>query len=451
MIICQHVVDYQPSIAGFFIDSEVFADHDSNAVISGRHYICVHTREPLLFAIRASVNNPPDLLYLGFTFPPGVAALHPAVNSFSHAHHARMVHELERDLHVHSVNLLPFLAESPPHADPASGLDSQLTLTEGKPELFHQLQSIWRLRRFYQNTYTQTGYPKAVFVYNLTPVYNHFVRWLSAQPNRPKIILHLEDSPQLGGRVRGFKRFRYRLKPLYYADDDMLRFFDGCVGLSQSAESHFQRRGIPYLWLPGASDPFEIDPSAHEFDSPSSSAPIRFGYFGSLSPYAGVQILTESFMASQSTGTLDICGYGKQADELARVVQSDSRIRFRGLLKTPADCLRFGAECDVLVNPRPASHGNENNFPSKAFQYASCGRAILTTRLGGVESVFGNSAYHLETANLADSLKSELERLAEVPRPEHRKRGQALRQRVIDEYTYERWGEKVSAFIRSLI
>jgi len=426
-------------------------DHNWNLVISGGHSIRDHTRDYSLLPILATVNQTPELIYLGFTFPPGVAALHPAVNSFSHAHHARMVHELEKVLRVHSINLLPFLAESPSDADPRSGLDSQLTLVEGKPELFHQLQSIWRLRRYYQNAYAQTGQPKAVFVYNLTPVYNHFVRWLRAQPNRPKIVLHLEDSPQLGGLVRGFKRFRYRFKPLYYPDDDMLRFFDGCVGLSQSAESHFQKRGIPYLWLPGASDPFEIDPSAHEFDSPSSSAPIRFGYFGSLSPYAGVQMLAESFMASQSTGTLDICGDGKQADELARMVQGDPRIRFRGLLKTPADCLRFGVECDVLVNPRPASHGNENNFPSKAFQYATCGRGILTTRLGGVESVFGNSAYYLETANLVDNLKSELERLAKVPRSEHRKRGQALRQRVIDEYTYERWGEKVSAFIRSLI
>lgn len=396
-------------------------------------------------------NNPPDILYLGFAFPPGVAALHPEINSYSNVYQARTVHELEKAFTIHAVNILPFAAESPPGADPSSGVSSQLTLVEGKPAALRLRMAAWRLRRYYQTTYGSTKGPKVIFVYNLTPVYNHFIRWLRTQPGCPRIVLLLGDSPHLGRRLPTFKRFRYRFKPLYYPDDDMLRFFDGCVGLSQSAESHFQRRGIPYLWLPGACDPNEVDPSVHDLENDRSSNPIRFGYFGSLSPYAGVQILAESFMASQSRGTLDICGYGKQADELAAMVRRDSRIRFRGLLESPADCLRFGAGCDVLVNPRPASHGNENNFPSKVFQYATCGRAILTTRLGGVDSVFGNSAYYLETTNLADLLKGELERLAEVPRTELRKRGQALRQRVIDEYTYERWGEKVSAFIRSLI
>jgi glycosyltransferase involved in cell wall biosynthesis len=411
----------------------------------------IPTRQPRLSRrVKTPPDAPPDVLYLGFTFPPGVAALHPAVQSFGHAHHARMVHELERTLRVESVNLLPFAAESPPGADPASGLVGRLTLVEKKPEVLHRRLAAHQLRRFYLESYGRGRGPKAVFVYNLTPVFNHFIRWLRRQPNRPRLILHLEDSPHLGRPLSGFKRFRYRFKPLYYPDDEMIGCFDGCVGLSQTAEAHFQKRGIPYFWLPGASDPGEIDPAAWDTAVTQPDRPIHFGYFGSLSPYAGALTLAQSFLESRSTGVLEMCGYGKQTEELEALARKDPRLRFRGLLNTPTDCLRFGAECDVLVNPRPASHGNENNFPSKVFQYASCARAILTTRLGGVDTVFGSSAHYLPTDRLTENLKAELERLALVPRTELRQRGAALRQRVVDEYTYERWGEKTAAFIRSL-
>jgi hypothetical protein len=67
-----------------------------------------------------------------------------------------------------------------------------------------------------------------------------------------------------------------------------------------------------------------------------------------------------------------------------------------------------------------------------------------------VDTVFGSSAHYLPTDRLTENLKAELERLALVPRTELRQRGAALRQRVVDEYTYERWGQKTAAFIRSL-
>ncbi len=400
--------------------------------------------------VKTPPDAPPDVLYLGFTLPPGVAALHPEINVFNHVHNARMVHGLERTLRVHSVNLLPFPAESPAGADPASGLVSRLTLVEKKPELLHYWLSAHRLRRFYRESYSGGRGPKAVFVYNLTPIYNNFIRWLRRQPNRPRLILNLQDSPHLGRPLKGFKRFRYRFKPLYHADEDMIGCFDGCVGLSQSAGVHFQRRGIPYLWLPGASDPTEFDPAAWDPAVAEPNRPIHFGYFGSLSTYAGAKILAECFLASKSSGVLEMCGYGKQGEEFAALARKDSRLRFRGLLESPADCLRFGAGCDVLVNPRPADFGNENNFPSKVFQYACCARAILTTRPGGVDSVFGSDAYYLSMERMAENLTTELERLALVPRSELRRRGAALRQRILDGCTYEHLSDRTAEFIRSL-
>jgi glycosyltransferase involved in cell wall biosynthesis len=177
---------------------------------------------------------------------------------------------------------------------------------------------------------------------------------------------------------------------------------------------------------------------------------VCFGYFGALAAHAGVLELVEAFRRAETSATLDICGYGRQAGAVAVAAQHDSRLRFHGLLPTPADCLAFGRSCDVLVNPRPAGLGNENNFPSKVFEYALCGRAILTTRLSGVDAVLGSEALYCDAVRLADELPGRLLEAAVVSRAELRRRGAALHERVTAQYSWPRQAAAMAAFIQGL-
>src|SRR5262249_32556412 len=188
--------------------------------------------------------------------------------------------------------------------------------------------------------------------------------WLRTEFRLPKLMLLLEDSPNLDQKISSLKQFRRRFQPLFTADSEMIRRFDGCVGLSKAVGKYFRPRNIPFLWMPGGCTPARAVRNGEDPKPGPQTPGLRLGYFGALGAHAGVKPLIETFLATNLSASLEICGYGKMGEQLSDLAHRDARLRYHGLL-SPAECLRFGHACDVLVNPRPASHGNENNFASK--------------------------------------------------------------------------------------
>jgi len=387
------------------------------------------------------------LLYLGFAFPPGMAALHPGRNPAGHALETQMVAELRRYFEVRSVGILPMEPEQTDLADPASGIAHELLLQERAPELWHRFVSLARLKREYRAWSASGWEPDAVLVYNLSPVYNQFLRWLQRQPCRPKLVLLLADSSNLGQPTRRLKAFRRRLKPMFTPDADMITRFDACVGLSRGVQRYFEPRQIPFLWMPGGCNPSRAVRDHKPNHSEPSQAARRFGYFGSLGAHSGVRQLLKAFQACDIPATLEICGYGKMNEALAKLLQGHSRVIYHGL-KTPEQCLHFGRSCHVLVNPRPATHGNENNFASKLFDYALCGRAIMTTWMSGVQEVLGPEAFYLDAHDLENDLQRELVRIATLPRVELNRRGEAIQSRVLSGFSWQVQAGQLAGFLR---
>ena len=385
------------------------------------------------------------LLYLGFAFPPGVQAMHPAINPAGHAFETQMISHLRSEFEIRSVGTLPFgLPNSAMNSDNRSGVLHDLLLIERPPEIWNRWHSLRKLKNQYCRWIEAGWEPEAVLTYNLSPIYNNFVRWLNLQTKRPRQVLLLLDSSNLGRSWPWSKRFRYRFKPFAIPDAEMIDAFDACVGLSKSAEEFFAKR--PFLWMPGGCDARRGP--AEQTKAIDSTEPIRFGYFGSLAPHSGLSQLIEVFLSSAVRGTLQISGYGKQADQIAAIAAREPRIKFHGLLPSPEDCLRFGRDCDVLINPRPKTHGNENNFPSKLFDYALCGRAILTSKMSGVEEVLGPDAFYFLADPFLDNLCKGLNELAKIPRTELRRRGHAIQDRVTKEYSWDRQAARMAEFIR---
>jgi glycosyltransferase involved in cell wall biosynthesis len=389
------------------------------------------------------------LLYLGFAFPPGVAALYPNFNPAGHALETQMVAELRRHFDVRSVGLLPVEPPKFEAADPASGIAHDLLLLEKPPEVCHRWRSLARLKSQYRLWRSAGWEPDLVLVYNLSPVYNQFISWLRRQSKRPKLVLLLLDSANLGHTTPWLKQMRRRFKPMFIPDAEMITRFDACVGLSRTVEEYFQPRRVPFLWMPGGCTP------GRAWTNGESTAPfepqsiLRFGYFGSLGPHAGVKLLAEAFLACDFPATLEICGYGKLGDSFAALAQGNRKVKYHGLL-TPAECLRFGRSCDVLVNPRPATHGNENNFASKLFEYALCGRAILTSRLSGVEAVLGTEAFYFNPYHFEASLREAFASLSQVSRCELDRRGAAIQQRVVSTFSWEIQAARLASFLKDV-
>jgi len=390
----------------------------------------------------------PRLLYLGYAFPPGLEAIYPGANPAGHGFETRMIAALRQHFEIRSAGILRVpLPTRSLAGDPSTGIAHDILLAERSPEIVTRRRALATLQRRYQQWRTEGWMPDAILVYNLGPIYNAFIRWLRRQSPRPCLVLLLLDSVQLGTSLPLLKRLRYRLKPLVVPDADMLQEFDACIGLSIDVENYFKPSRTPFLWMPGACDPARR-PAAREEQRDSS--PMCFGYFGALASHAGVSDLVDVFLQSPIRATLRICGYGKLSEGFARRAQVHERFRFYGLLAKPDDCLPFGQTCDVLVNPRPPGFGNQNNFPSKLFDYALCGRAILSSRISGVEQVLGPDAFYYDAACHPASLLEALEKIAALNRVELRHRGKAIHDRVCTDFNWANQARRLAAFLEDV-
>jgi glycosyltransferase involved in cell wall biosynthesis len=306
----------------------------------------------------------------------------------------------------------------------------------------------WRqLRQFYRSSTASSARPDILLVRNLSPVFNRFVRWLRRQVPRPMIVLVLADSSTLGLRVPLARRLRYKFKPMQTMDDVAIRWYDACIGFGASTQRYFEPRGVPWLWMPSAPN-FKYTPPTVQ---PERSGPIRFGYFGSLAEHAAVLPTVQTFLESGVSGPLHMCGFGRLSGALRDLAAAHSNFHFDGLLQLQSDCLDWAQRVDVLINPRLAIWGLDNSFPSKIFEYGMTGRAILTTRTGGVDKILGEHGFYLETENFEESLRRTLVEVASLSRQELDRRGAAIRNRLIRDYNWDIQAKRMVRFMEALV
>jgi glycosyltransferase involved in cell wall biosynthesis len=387
------------------------------------------------------------LLYLSNAFPPGVTGRFPSLNPAGHATETRTAEALSKRARFSTVGLLP--GEVFGHLEPRDesfGLDHELVLWDRQPELWHRWRSWRQLRRFYQRKLAGNERLDAVLVRNLTPVFNTFVRWLRGQQQRPLLVLILADSSTLGERVGWSRRLRYALKPMQMLDEQAIQWYDACISFGLGTRRYFEPRGVPWLWMPSAFN-FRYDPPAPMAEQ---SGPIGFGYFGALAEHAAVMPMVQGFLDSGVPGTLRVCGYGKLAGKLQEMASRHPNFRFDGLLPNQRDCLDWAQQVDVLINPRLPIWGLDNSFPSKIFEFAMTGKAILSTRTGGVDRVLGDAALYIETDEFERALSRKLREVAALERAELGRRGAALRARVLEEYNWDRQAERMIEFLTPL-
>jgi Glycosyl transferases group 1 len=390
----------------------------------------------------------PRLLYLGNVLPPGLAEIFPECQPTGELIERRLTQSVQKDFETRSVgcsdlDLKRFRCRSGAQKATPNALD----LTDKQPEMIHRMLSLLRLRRSYQK-WRATGWcPDLIIVCNFSPIYNGFVRWLKGQKSAaPVLVLYLADSASLGIEVPWLKRFRYRFKPLVYPEAEMVKYFDACVAVSLSTETFFSTRGVPWLWLPNGCDPNR----ALRPEAVTNEGPTRFGYIGSLGAHTGLPDLLRVFTAKERNSILHICGFGKARPKIAAACRKHPGLQFHDP-RSPDACVQLARNWDVLLNPRPIRPGNQNNFPSKIFEYALSGRAILSSRVSGADLVLGPEASYFDEHNFESSLDEALEQLAKTPREELNRRGAVLQRRLLSQFSWAQQGERLAGFLRKLL
>ena len=95
--------------------------------------------------------------------------------------------------------------------------------------------------------------------------------------------------------------------------------------------------------------------------------------------------------------------------------------------------------------------GNRNNFPSKIFEYALTGRAILSNQLSGADRILGPNAYYFDAHDYRASLGRMLDVLTETPRAELRRRGAEIQRHLLAEYNWETQGRRLAMFLNECL
>jgi glycosyltransferase involved in cell wall biosynthesis len=371
------------------------------------------------------------IFYLGFWLPPDLVQRYPALNGAGQLWESRLLHNLSSDADLRTASILDRNIELT-DADRQDSCRLLLEASFGKD--LQAYPSFRELRKKYLSMRRKGWKPDYCFVYNTHPIGNAFVRFLAKHDPDVKRVLFFLDSKYFGNNVPLLKSLRLKLKPLHWRDEEMLPCFHGVASASLSSNQFCQDRKIPWHWFPGGA---QGDGLLDKIVVPDSKGKKRIGYFGSHSEYAGLGELLAAFQTSPDLPlTLSIAGEGIQTAELKERTAADPRIEWVGFFKKRSDLGHWASSCHVLVNPRPAAYGNDNNFPSKLFDYMQLKRAVVSSKTPALEYAFGDTLIWYDAAK-PGALAQALIDVSAMCTTELRKRGDMLGEKYSTAYSWD--------------
>lgn len=373
-----------------------------------------------------------NAFYLGFWLSPSLVARYPQTNGAGQLWESRFLQNISSDAELRIASIVDrklALAD-------AEKANSEHLLLQGRfGKDLQAYPSFCELRKKYVG-WRRTGWkPDFFVVYNSHPIGNAFTRFLAKYDPDVKRILLFLDSRDFGKHLSPLKRLRLKLKPLHWCDETMLPYFHGVASASFSSEHFCREQSIPWHWFPGGA---QANGLLDRVQAPPSDGPIRIGYFGSHSDYAGLGDLLDAFAANPDLNlVLSIAGEGSKTGELRQRAASDPRIEWVGFFKERKDLGYWASSCHVLANPRPAGYGNTNNFPSKMFDYLQLGRTVVSSSTPTLQRAFGDSVmwYGADEPNV---LSEALMRIPKKTIPQLIQEGIIFRDKYAQRFSWEK-------------
>lgn len=211
--------------------------------------------------------------------------------------------------------------------------------------------------------------------YNVVHVWMNLPRL--ARAGKKKSVLVLAD-------YSGPESYKSPVRKLYAALSLLtIRKFDVVAGLSANVEKKLKKKQ-KFILMEGG-----IDEALYQYFADKKPVPkehVTLMYSGLLSPVTGVdRLLSAMRNVTDENLRLVITGKGELEEAVTEAAKKDSRIRFYGLLQYE-EYLEMLSRADGFINPRNMSlPENQNNFPSKIFDYLAAGRPVISTRFIGFE------------------------------------------------------------------
>lgn len=261
---------------------------------------------------------------------------------------------------------------------------------------------------------------------------------------RCKTVAFVPDLPEhMYATKRGLQgigaRFYYRSVRKIQSE------FDGFIYLTEEMKNRISSEK-PYTVVEGLADEsLFMNPAK---TSEREGMPVIL-YAGTLSKRYGIAELVEAFRQTDLHAQLHIYGVGDFVPELEKMIQTDTRIQYKGRVSR-AEILEKEREAALLVNVRnPKDDFTAYSFPSKTIEYMASGTPLLTTRLPGIPKAYFDYCYSI-SGNDVSEIKSALETIMGYSDEARLDMGRRARTYIYENKTAFKQAERVLEFIKHI-
>jgi glycosyltransferase involved in cell wall biosynthesis len=256
------------------------------------------------------------------------------------------------------------------------------------------------------------------------------------------VIITDESSLPLQGEMK-LKSFLKKIDSFFI--QRMVSKFDFGMALSDGlSDRYFQE--VNFLNFPGIVDNnFYTNYNKNEMVREDDSI-FKVYYAGIISSEYGMNKLIDAILLID--WPIQLCCYGKgdQSKRLAKLSKNDSRFFYGGFV-SEYELIGAMKNSDLLINARPSNTRlAKMSFPSKLLEYASTGKAVLTTKLPSIPSNIAEGFFYIGDES-AEGIAKAIELVEKVGRKKSLVQGHALRKSVLDNYSDVNLAKYVSEFL----
>lgn len=172
-------------------------------------------------------------------------------------------------------------------------------------------------------------------------------------------------------------------------------------------------------------------------------------YSGALVEYNGIRELIECFIGLENGNILDIYGNGYLQDEVKKYSESNKNIFYHGSVSNE-EMRQIQKNAWLLINPR-----NSNNliakltFPSKLLEYMASGTAVISTIIPGMDQIYFNLLYILESNNPED-IRQMILKLNNLSEQHLYEKGKKAKEYVLKNKAWHVVNEEIYKFLVSI-
>lgn len=191
-----------------------------------------------------------------------------------------------------------------------------------------------------------------------------------------------------------------------------LKRLDVYVLLSEHMKEKLPLNGKPWVLMEGIYDSSII----HKNLIRNKNKVVFYG--GSLSKRYGIMNLLNAFSEIHDENyRLWICGDGDCKEEVLKMAENDSRIKYWGIV-SHNEVLALQQQATVLVNPRSSTGDyTKYSFPSKTMEYLASGTPTIMCHLPAIPEEYDQYLFYI-SEETPDGIKKKIVEVCEKPQQE---------------------------------